>query len=179
MIRRKGNKIARKRVNAWKRYKVGKPAKNASKAQNKPHKPKEKSISKLIKEADAIMSRNVRYADLDENGLAHCYTCPYKAEPKKLQNGHYLSRYYKAARWHKDNTRKQCYVCNIQKKGDIVNFRQRLIAEVGEARVLAVEKLRDAPIKLTREFLNDLITSLKYQRIMSEMSIIQPLTITN
>lgn len=119
-----------------------------------------KSISKLIKEADALMSRKVRYSNLDENGLATCFTCGHKSEPKKMQNGHYLSRYYKAARWHPDNTRNQCFLCNIYKKGDPIVFRQNLIKEIGEARVLAVEAKRSAPIKLTREFLETKIRQL-------------------
>ena len=51
-------------------------------------------------------------------------------------------------------------MCNLWKRGDPVVFRRNLIAEIGEARVLAVEKLRDAPIKLSRPFLETLIKEL-------------------
>ena len=80
---------------------------------------------------------------------------------KKIHAGHYLSRYYKAARWHEDNARPQCFMCNIWKKGDPIVFRQNLIKEIGEVRVLAVEALRNAPIKLSREFLEAKLESLK------------------
>lgn len=138
-----------------------KQRKNAPDARKRANKGKVPSISKLMKEADSVMSTIVRYSNLDKDGKATCYTCGYKSEPKKMQNGHYLSRYYKAARWHPDNTRVQCFVCNIRKKGDPVNFRQRLIREIGEARFLAVEALRDAPITLSRDFLINLIKALK------------------
>lgn len=124
-------------------------------------KKKEKSISALIKQADALMSKNVRYSNLNEHGLQTCYTCGHKTDPKKIHNGHFLSRYYKAARWNPDNTRPQCFMCNIYKKGDTVRFRQNLIKEIGLARVEAVEALRDQPTKLTKEFLQDKIKELK------------------
>lgn len=128
--------------------------------QIKPKKPKEKSISKLIKEADALFSKRVRGENADSDGICTCFTCGFRAPLKRVQCGHYLSRFYKAARWHKDNARTQCWMCNIYKKGDAVGFRMRLVSEIGEARVLAVEELRNAPIKLTREYLTNLILSL-------------------
>lgn len=128
---------------------------------------KPKSISKLIKEADALFSRQVRMrgAWQDPRGVwwNRCFTTGYEAPVSKLHAGHYLSRYYKAARWHRDNCRPQSVMANIWMKGDSVKFRQNLVKEIGEERVLAVEALRDAPIKLSREYLENLIRSLKEQ----------------
>ena len=90
-----------------------------------------------------------------------CFTCGIWLPAKKAQNGHYLSRYYKAARWNYDNARPQCMMCNMWMRGDPIRFRQNLVAEIGEARVLAVEALRDAPIKLSREYLENLISELQ------------------
>lgn len=118
-----------------------------------------KSISKLIKEADRLCSLKVRHP-IPEIDYISCFTCGYSNSYKKLHAGHFLSRYYKAARWNPDNIRPQCYVCNIMRKGDAIKFRQNLIKEIGEARVLAVEKLRDAPIKLSREYLEEKIKEL-------------------
>ena len=119
------------------------------------------SISKLIKTADALLSASVRQLGANNEGIQTCYTCGHKNHWKKLHCSHYLSRYYKAARWNRDNVRPACFICNIYKKGDLVVFRRNLISEIGEARVLHVEKLRDAPIKLTREFLLSKIEELK------------------
>lgn len=129
------------------------------------------SISKLIKTADALFSIKVRrlngfldtvgyggQADITQNV---CFTCGKWYPIKKLHCGHYLSRYYKAARWNYDNARPQCMMCNMWKRGDPIVFRRNLINEIGEARVLAVEALRDAPIKLSREYLESLILILK------------------
>lgn len=119
------------------------------------------SITKLIKEADKILSDQVRQLGADKDGIQTCYTCGFRAQWKKLHCSHYLSRYYKAARWHRDNVRPACFMCNVWKKGDLVVYRRNLINEIGEARVLAVEALRDAPLKLSREYLLSLIQELK------------------
>ena len=118
------------------------------------------SISKLMKRCDTAFSLLVRNRGASGDGVNVCYTCGYVASIKKLQCSHYLSRYYKAARWNFDNARPACFMCNIWKKGDLVNFRRRLIAEIGQKRVNDVEKLRDAPIKLSREYLTELLASL-------------------
>lgn len=131
------------------------------------------SISRLIKEADSLFSKQVRmkgaFGNITENLMYgtpvdwenKCFTCKNTYPTRKLHCGHYLSRYYKAARWNFDNARPQCMMCNMWKRGDPVVFRRNLIREIGEARVLAVEALRDAPTKLSREFLEDLIKTLK------------------
>lgn len=118
------------------------------------------SISKLIKTADALFSRKVRH--LDKNYQIYgCFTCGVAYPPKKLHCGHYLSRYYKSARWNFDNARPQCMMCNLWKRGDPITFRKNLIEEIGEERVLAVEALRNAPLKLSREFLESKIQELQ------------------
>jgi len=122
------------------------------------------SISKLIKACDKEFSIKVRMNGAwlkDGEWWNRDYTTGYEAPIKKLHCGHYLSRYYKAARWNFDNARPQSYMTNIHMRGDPIRFRQNLVAEIGEARVLAVEKLRDAPIKLSREYLTGLLAALK------------------
>lgn len=119
------------------------------------------SISKLIKTADTLFSTKVRQmAWPHDKEVKYCFTCNHPNHWKKMHCGHYLSRYYKAARWNYDNARIQCMMCNLWKKGDTVVFRRNLISEIGETRVLTVEALRDAPIKLTREFLEEKIKEL-------------------
>ena len=112
-----------------------------------------------------MFSIKVRYFDVadktDGNIFNTCFTCEKLFEAKKLHCGHYLSRFYKAARWHEDNARPQCMMCNMWKRGDPIVFRRNLVKEIGIERVEAVEALRDQPTKLTREFLEALIEQLK------------------
>lgn len=143
--------------------KTTKRTKPALKRKSKPT--KAPSISKLIKEADRLFSLKVRdtgaYEDYEmEQFYNECFTCKNHYPIKRLHNGHYLSRYYKAARWDADNCRPQCMMCNLWKRGDPITFRQNLIKEIGEARVLAVEVKRGVSVKLTREYLTTLIAQL-------------------
>ncbi len=119
------------------------------------------SVSKLMKECDRLFSLKVRQLNASFDGTQKCYTCGNANHWKKLHNGHYLSRFYKSARWDKDNCRPQCMMCNLWKRGDPITFRQNLIKEIGEKRVLAVEAKRNVSFKLTREFLTNLIEELK------------------
>lgn len=134
-----------------------KPLRNAPK--RKKQASKALSITKLMKMADKLFSYNVRQINVPVGTLS-CFTCGKRFEKKKLQCGHYLSRYYKAARWDYDNARPQCMMCNMWKRGDPITFRANLIKEIGEERVKAVEAKRNVSFKLTREFLEDLIAKL-------------------
>lgn len=150
-----------KRLSQLKRHGYGGVVPLILKRPKRAKKPKIPSISKLIKEADRLFSLRVRQNSWPKNSdIKYCYTCSHPAHWKKMHNGHYLSRYYKAARWHEDNCRIQCMMCNLWKRGDPIAFRQNLVEEIGEARVLAIEALRDAPIKLSREFLQAKIQEL-------------------
>lgn len=113
------------------------------------------SISFLIKLVDKDFSIKVRTKNIDIEGFTSCYTCNLRSHWKKLHCGHYLSRFYKAARWDEDNARPQCMMCNLWKRGDPVVFRQNLIKEIGLVRVEAVEAKRAQPTKLTKEFLKE------------------------
>ena len=119
------------------------------------------SITKLIKQADAILSIQVRGLDKDPEGFANCYTCPAYQPRKMLQCGHWISRRHKAVRWHRDNVRIQCGGCNKFRNGEPIKFRKNLVAEIGAQRVSVLEDIYDQKILLTREFLLSKIEELK------------------
>ncbi len=120
---------------------------------------KERSISALVKDLDAVMSKYVRLSRANKDGMVECYTCNKFFHYKKIQNGHYVSRFYKAVRWNEDNTRPQCMWCNMFKNGDSANFRERLVEEIGPFAVLALEEARKESRKLDREELIKQIAS--------------------
>ena len=102
------------------------------------------AITKLL---DKAFSIKVRQKSMDSQGFVACYTCGHKNHWKKMQCGHYLSRFYKATRWDYDNARPQCMMCNLWKRGDPIVFRANLIKEIGVERVEAVESKRFALFK--------------------------------
>jgi len=140
-----------------------KPLKTRLKRKIKRSRGKEKSISQLIKEADRLFSIQVRMMgawQVDGEWYNKCYTGGYIAPIKKLHCGHYLSRFYKAARWDFDNARPQSMMDNMWKRGDPITFRQNLVKEIGLERVEAVEAKRHESTKLTTTYLKELIAQL-------------------
>lgn len=121
----------------------------------KPRKIKPKGISRLLREADSVFSKWVRLKYADQEGFVSCYTCGHRNHYKKMQNGHYISRFYKKYRFSESNTRVQCSMCNMWKSGDIPTFRMKLIAEGVD--VESMEADYKELYKLTPEFLQETI----------------------
>lgn len=92
------------------------------------------SLSKYKKELDRVFSIYIRtkYPKV-------CYTC---GKSGALQNGHFIVRKYLATRWEEDNCRPQCIGCNIYGKGMSIDFDERLVQELGEARVAQMKASR-------------------------------------
>lgn len=81
----------------------------------------------------------------DNNGYGFCYTCEKRVHYKEANLGHYISRAYKAVKFHEDNLRFQCVQCNKWKNGEPVVFRENLVDEIGEEAVRKLEKQKDDP----------------------------------
>lgn len=111
---------------------IQRPA-NASKLRFKTSKRKRGVMTptKLKKLADANFSRFVRQKYANQEGEVTCYTCPYTNHWKKLQNGHFVSRFYLNTRYDERNCRPQCYTCNMFRNGMAPHFAERLIKEYG------------------------------------------------
>ena len=129
---------------------------------------KSKSLSKLKEEAWSLFSARLKQRYADDEGNVMCFTCNalMKQNTSNCQGGHYLSRGgYPGLTFHPDNSRPQCYRCNIHLKGNTVEFRIRLIEEIGLERVEALEAQRHAQVKLTRSDYEKMIEELKNNSI--------------
>ena len=118
---------------------------------------KQLGIQKLKKKLDSIFSRWVRFSAADSRGMVKCFTCDYIEFVKKLQNGHYVPRQHVMTRFLPDNCRPQCFICNMRYGGRPQEFRERLIEELGEERVVEVEQLRHSRESLDRFALEAMI----------------------
>lgn len=116
--------------------------------------------AKLIKEADRVYSQYVRQKYADKEGVVQCYTCPYQAHWKKMQNGHYITRSAKYTRWDLDNLRPQCFVCNMRNQGMGHIFREKLVGELGEEHIKAMEQRSKQLFKEPDEWILERITTL-------------------
>lgn len=110
------------------------------------------SLSKLKAKALSLYSELVKLKAA-RDGKLHCYTCGKTLVLKSCdtQLGHYLSRgAYPGLTFHPENSRLQCYRCNCHLHGNTVEFRERMIKEIGLERVEKLEFGRHVQIKLHR-----------------------------
>ncbi len=121
------------------------------------------SIPKLKTKALNLYSELVKLRAFKEDKL-FCYTCgsPLQLNTSNAQLGHYLSRgAYPGLTFHPDNSRCQCYRCNCHLHGNTIEFRERLINEIGIERVEALESSRHVQVKWGRTDFHDLIDKYK------------------
>ena len=85
----------------------------------------------LIKKADTLFAKQVKSIG-SRNGYNYCYTCGALLPVSQLQCGHFYSRRFTATRWDFDNARPQCFNCNVNLKGNLKIFAEKLKDEIGE-----------------------------------------------
>ena len=79
-------------------------------------KKKEKTLTKLKKELDAVFSQFIRLRRAI-NEECTCVTCGKTDHYKRMQNGHFMSRRHSSTRWDEENCQVQCYSCNVMQQG--------------------------------------------------------------
>lgn len=97
-----------------------------------------------------------------------CYTCKRIFPLKKLQNGHFVPRIYLATRWDENNCRPQCVGCNIWGRGQLLDFEEHLIAEIGPKKVAELKAKRNEIWKLNREWYEEQIA--RYRALLNEQA---------
>jgi hypothetical protein len=125
---------------------------------------KRKSLPKLKKEAKDLYALWCKLSWMDSNGNVPCYTCDAKMElgTSNCQWGHFWPQGgYSGLIFHPDNSRPQCYRCNIHLKGNFGEFRIRLINEIGQDAVDELESIRHKPLDMTRSDYEEMINDLK------------------
>lgn len=111
---------------------------------------KDYTTGKLKKKLDAVFSKWIR-----AKFPKYCYTC--KKPSDKLQCGHFVSRQYLTTRWSEDNCRPQCWGCNGYGRGQLLDFEENLINEIGKKKVEALKASRHKILKLDRTYFEEMI----------------------
>jgi len=99
-------------------------------------KPKRRSLSKVKKELWVIFSQYIRMRDCFETtgstewGL--CITCGKRYHFKMLQAGHFVAGRHSANLFSEKGTHAQCYNCNINLKGNTLEYRRQIIKKYGD-----------------------------------------------
>lgn len=78
---------------------------------------------------DRVVSRYIRLKEIDSEHKCECFTCGRKAHYLKHHCGHFINRVHLATRWLIQNLRVQCVKCNIELRGNIKVYAERLEEE--------------------------------------------------
>ena len=132
----------------------------------KPKKPKKKPISLLRKNLKEVLHKYIRLRDTIEGGGTRwgiCISCQKNYPYEQLQAGHYIKAgNYARVRYEEDNINAQCgFSCNMQKGGNVVEYRINLVKKIGEERVKRLEDIRHEPFKQNREWYEEKIQYYK------------------
>ena len=123
---------------------------------------------RLILELDKYYSWYVRVNASDKNGMASCYTCGKRLPWKCLDNGHLISRRFIGTRFDLDDMRPQCQNCNRVLYGNLAYYREKLIKEIGEERVNALDQKKNN--KITTPELEQMLEDIKmkFKKLLDE-----------
>lgn len=116
-------------------------------------KPKRKTVSSLKKQVWDDFSRYVRLRDcLATTGCTSfglCVTCSRRYHFKLLQAGHFIAGRHNGNLFSEKGTHAQCYNCNINLKGNTLEYRRKIIQMYGMGCDEVLEKEAHQIIKLT------------------------------
>lgn len=105
----------------------------------------------------AVFNTYIRERDKD----LPCVSCGCKTA-NKWDAGHFYPTTYSFLRFDEDNCHKQCSNnCNLNKHGNLSEYRPRLIERIGLQRVLRLDNSRHFKLELTIPEIKDLITEYK------------------
>lgn len=119
---------------------------------------KDYTTGKLKKKLDAVFSKYIRNLYCID-GVVHCYTCGKVGTVSTMQCGHFVPRIYLATRWHEDNCRPQDVGCNVWGNGQLLDFEENLIKEIGKERVEKLKQMRHKTLKLDASWYEEKIST--------------------
>ena len=126
---------------------------------------KRKTVAKVKKEVWVVFSRYIRLRDcLKTTGCASfglCVTCSKRLHFKLLQAGHFISGRHNANLFSIKGTHAQCYNCNINLRGNTLEYRRKIIELYGEGVDVKLEEKAKQVKKFTIPELEELMGDLK------------------
>ena len=126
---------------------------------------KKPSISSLKKKAWDLFSRYIRLRDcLKTTGCTSfglCVTCGKRYHFKLLQAGHFIPGRHNANLFSEKGTHAQCYNCNINLRGNTLEYRRKIIEMYGEGYDEILEAEDRKVVKYTQQDYNEFIDTLK------------------
>jgi len=128
---------------------------------------KKKTLTKLKKKADALLSEIVRRKEA-KNGYAKCVTCGVVKPWKEMQLGHYISRAHLSTRFLEKNCHVQCVGCNVFKGGNMDEYALFMVRKYGNKVLTELNTLKWQEVKYSIQDYEDRIE--KYKERIKQMA---------
>lgn len=87
------------------------------------------SIQELTLDIDRVMSRYVRLAAIGKDHKLDCYCCGKRIAWQKAHAMHFINRQHMGTRFLTQNVKAGCYECNVEKRGNLEVFAEKLELE--------------------------------------------------
>lgn len=124
------------------------------------YKKRPKTLAQLKKELTKVFNTFIRQRD-SKDGYFTCICCDKPLPVAQMHAGHFIPSTYSAVRFDPDNVHGQSSGCNLFKRGNLTEYRPRLVAKIGKDRVEALEARRHDAFKQTREWYEEKIAEYK------------------
>jgi hypothetical protein len=116
-----------------------------------------KTTQDLIKDAQIVFNKFIRFRDKDKP----CISCE-KPLGAKFDAGHYFSSGgHKAITFDEDNVHGQCVACNQHKHGNLIAYQIGIQKRIGAERLLSLHEKANRIKKFTRDELEEIILTYK------------------
>lgn len=119
-----------------------------------------KTLAQLKKSLDKVFSAYIRKRD-STNGYFVCISCGQTKSIDQMHAGHFYARTFTATRWDEANVNGQCIGCNTFKHGNLLEYREGILDKYGYCELNRLELLKNQPIKLDRQWLEEKIEHYK------------------
>ena len=114
------------------------------------------TLSAYIKLFQAVFNTYIRLRDKDLG----CISCE-RLNVEEFHAGHYIATTYQYHRFNEDNVHKQCSQCNTHFRGNLIEYRKRLITKIGLCKVEYLENTKHMMLELTIPEIKELIVQYK------------------
>ncbi len=135
---------------------------------------KRKTLAQVKRELWTIFSKYIRMRDgLKTTGCtdwALCITCGKRYHFKLLQAGHFIPGRHGGNLFSERGTHAQCYNCNINLKGNTLEYRRKVIELYGSKADIELEKEAQRIKKYTVPELEQMIQDYKQKIAQMEVS---------
>lgn len=130
------------------------------------YKKRPKTVAQLKKELVTVLHKYIRQRDSND-GYFVCICCDKPFPVAQMQAGHFIPSTYAATKFDEDNIHGQSNGCNMFKRGNLIEYRPRLIKKIGKEAVEALEARRHDEFKQPREWYEEKI--LHYKNLINTL----------